>query len=78
MTSKSDHTRDPDASPSLRPDTERPGFEEEDVQTEWRRVVGRRSFLRGVGLAGAAAVPGSALFASEAMAQSSSAITNGR
>jgi Ferritin-like domain len=77
MTSKTDHTREPHTSPSLRPHTERPGFAEDDVQTEWRRVVGRRSFLKGVGLAGAAAVPGSALFASEAMAQSSSAITNG-
>jgi Ferritin-like domain len=77
MTSKTDQTREPYASPGLRPDTERPGFGEDDVQTEWRRVVGRRSFLKGVGLAGAAAVPGSALFASEAMAQSSSAISNG-
>jgi hypothetical protein len=32
-------------------------------------VVGRRSFLKGVGVAGAAALPGSALFASRAMAR---------
>ena len=49
---------------------------EDDVQAHWQRVVGRRSFLKGVGLAGAAALPGSALFAGEAMARSSR-ITNG-
>ena len=31
---------------------------DEDLQAQWRRVVGRRSFLKGVGLAGAAALPG--------------------
>jgi hypothetical protein len=36
---------------------------EDDLQAHWRRVVGRRSFLRGVGLAGPAALPGSALLA---------------
>src|SRR3954451_20843732 len=44
---------------------------EEDVQAHWQRVVGRRSFLKGVGIAGVAALPGSALFASEAIARSS-------
>ena len=34
---------------------------DDDLQAQWRRVVGRRSFLKGVGLAGAAALPGSAL-----------------
>jgi hypothetical protein len=48
---------------------------DDELQAEWQRVVGRRSFLRGVGLAGAAAVPGSALFASEAFARTS--ITKG-
>src|SRR3954471_6772728 len=43
---------------------------EEDVQSHWQRVVGRRSFLKGVGLAGAAVLPGSALFTSEAVARS--------
>jgi hypothetical protein len=76
MTTKTDHTREPHVSPSLRTDADHPEFEEDDVQAHWRRVVGRRSFLKGVGLAGAAAVPGSALFASEAMARSS-AITKG-
>jgi hypothetical protein len=41
---------------------------DDDLRTQWQRVVGRRSFLKGVGLAGAAAIPGSALFASEATA----------
>jgi hypothetical protein len=44
----------------------------EDVGAAWQKVVGRRSFLMGVGAAGVAAVPGSALFASEAMARSRS------
>src|SRR6201990_2881196 len=42
--------------------------DEGGLEARWRGVVGRRSFLRGVGLAGAAAVPGAALFASEARA----------
>ncbi len=42
----------------------------DDLDADWRRVVGRRSFLRGVGMAGAAAVPAGALFASEAKAAS--------
>src|SRR3954454_8072034 len=48
----------------------------DDVDALWQRVVGRRSFLKGVGLAGAAALPGSALFASQAMARSA-ALTKG-
>jgi hypothetical protein len=43
---------------------------EDDVNAHWQRVVGRRSFLKGVGLAGVAALPGSALLAGEAMARS--------
>jgi hypothetical protein len=76
MTRKMNHTREPYGSPGLRTDGEHPEFEEDDVQAQWRRVVGRRSFLKGVGLAGAAAIPGSALFAGQAFAQSG-AITNG-
>ncbi|MDQ1540738.1 MAG: hypothetical protein QOH29_1464, partial [Actinomycetota bacterium] len=76
MTSKMDHARGALVSPSLGTDAERPEFEQDDVQAQWRRVVGRRSFLKGVSLAGAAAIPGSALFASEAMARSS-ALTRG-
>jgi hypothetical protein len=45
--------------------------DEDDLQAHWHRVVGRRSFLKGVGIAGAAALPGSALFTGEALARSS-------
>jgi hypothetical protein len=45
-----------------------PQSEETDVQALWRRVVARRAFLKSVGLAGAAALPASALFASAASA----------
>jgi hypothetical protein len=41
---------------------------EAELQPHWRRVVGRRSFLKGVGLAGAAAVPGGALLTDSAFA----------
>jgi hypothetical protein len=44
---------------------------DDDLQAHWRRVVGRRSFLKGVGLASAAALPGSALFAGGAVASES-------
>jgi Ferritin-like domain len=43
---------------------------DEELQEKWRRVVGRRSFLKGIGLAGAAAVPGSALLTGTAFAAS--------
>lgn len=43
---------------------------QEDVQTHRSRVE-RRSFLKGIGLAGAAAVPGGALFAEAAVARTS-------
>jgi hypothetical protein len=52
--------------------TTTPSEVEDDVHANWQRVVGRRSFLKGVGLAGAAALPGSALFAGEAAARSRS------
>ncbi len=51
-------------------------IEDDDVHTHWQRVVGRRSFLKGVGLAGVAALPGSGLLASEAVARSSG-VTSG-
>ena len=44
---------------------------DDDRQAQWRRVVGRRSFLKGVGLAGAAALPGSALLSGNALASAS-------
>ncbi len=57
-------------------DAQQPLSVEDEVRAQWSRVVGRRSFLKGVGLAGAAALPASALFASEATA-ASRAITTG-
>jgi hypothetical protein len=63
-----------DTSPVVPVDAQQSVSVEAEVDRQWRRVVGRRSFLRGVGLAGAAAVPGSALFTSEAVA-ARSAIT---
>jgi Ferritin-like domain len=49
---------------------------EQDLEARWRSVVGRRSFLKGVGVAAGAAVPAGALFASEATARSG-ALTKG-
>src|SRR6202040_3246739 len=37
----------------------------DDVQGNWQRVVRRRSFLHGIGIAGAAVLPASKLFAQE-------------
>ena len=48
-----------------------------DVQSHWHRVVGRRGFLIGVGAAGAATLPGSALWASEAAAKDKHQLTDG-
>jgi hypothetical protein len=50
---------------------------DERVQSQWNRVVGRRSFLKGVGLAGAAVLPGSALLSSQAVARTTSKLTEG-
>jgi Ferritin-like domain len=58
------------------PDSPGPASLEQGLEAKWRSVVGRRSFLTGVGLAGAAAIPGSALFASKATARTN-AITKG-
>ena len=65
-----------DSSSAVSVDVQHPVSAQDDLDAKWRRVVGRRSFLKGVGLAGVAAVPGSALFASEAIARSN-AITKG-
>jgi Ferritin-like domain len=56
--------------------TEAPPITQDDVHALWQRVIGRRSFLKGVGVAGAAALPGSAMFTSQAVAQSTG-ITSG-
>lgn len=53
-----------------------PGSADADVEALWRRVVARRSFLKSIGIAGAAALPASALFASAASADPG-AITQG-
>ena len=58
-------------------DAQNPVAADDDLDAKWRQAVGRRSFLKGVGLAGAAAVPGSALVASQAIAKSSSSLTKG-
>ncbi len=50
--------------------------EEGDLEGHWQRVAGRRSFLKGVGVAGAAAVPGVALLTGSAFA-SSAKLTSG-
>jgi hypothetical protein len=50
---------------------------DDDHRLHWHGVAGRRSFLKGVGLAGVAALPGSALLASTAAAKASSSITKG-
>jgi hypothetical protein len=57
---------------SVSADDSRRAPSESELRASWGKVVGRRSFLKGVGLAGVTAVPGSALFASEAMARSHS------
>jgi hypothetical protein len=62
----------PEHSTSVAPTEGRhPSSPADDVDALWQRVVGRRSFLKGVGLLGAAALPGSALFANQAIARSS-------
>ncbi len=50
---------------------------EGEVRDRWNRVVGRRSFLKGVGLAGAAMLPGTALLTSRAMADMGGKLSDG-
>jgi hypothetical protein len=57
-------------------DLQHPASGEDELELQ-RRVVGRRSFLKRAGIAGALALPGSALVANEASARSSSGITKG-
>jgi hypothetical protein len=50
----------------------------DDLSEKWNRVVARRSFLKGMGVAGAAAVPGTAaVLAPSAAARESSSLTDG-
>jgi Ferritin-like domain len=67
---------DQDVSADVLDDAQHQASDDGELDFHWRRVVGRRSFLKGVGMAGAAAVPGSALLAGEAFAASKS-ITKG-
>jgi hypothetical protein len=58
-------------------DVQHPASVEDDLELERQRVIGRRSFLKRAGIAGALTIPGSALLTSEASARSSSGITKG-
>src|SRR5689334_4231194 len=49
----------------------------EDLDSTWNRVVGRRAFLRGVGVTGAAALVPAALTTTGAMAARKAALTDG-
>jgi hypothetical protein len=60
------------SSMAIAPGPQRSASLEADVQEQWRRVVGRRSFLKGVGLAGVAALPAGSLFANRAFGQTGS------
>jgi Ferritin-like domain len=66
-----------DVSSTVSGDVQQSVPDENDVQAGWRRVVGRRAFLQSVGLAGAAALPASAVLAGSARAQGQAAITGG-
>lgn len=58
-----------------RPSTMQPSAE--DLAGLWQRVVGRRSFLKGVGVAGAAAVPAAGILGPGSALASESRITKG-
>lgn len=49
----------------------------EDLQGLWQRVVGRRSFLKGVGVAGAAAVPAAGILGAGSALAAGSRLTGG-
>ncbi len=68
--------REQDGFPAVPFDAVHPPTAEETHVAQWRRTVGRRSFLKTVGMAGAVAIPGSALLTSQAMA-ASGALTHG-
>jgi hypothetical protein len=76
MTNKVESTNQRSGSSPGPTDTQNEAFEKDDVQAHWRQIVGRRSFLKAVGFAGATAAAGSALFPTDAIGRSS-AITNG-
>src|SRR3984885_10661194 len=68
--------REQDGFPAVPFDAAQRRSVEENHVAQWRQAVGRRSFLKRMGVAGAVAVPGSALLASQAKA-ASRAITRG-
>src|SRR3984885_11045054 len=68
--------REQDGFPAVPFDAVEPPSVEENHVAQWRQAVGRRSFLKSMGVGGAIAVPGSALLASQARA-ASRAITGG-
>src|SRR6201995_3144961 len=68
--------REQDGFPAGPLDAVEPQSVEENHVAQWRQAVGRRSFLKSMGVAGAVAVPGSALLASRAKA-ATRAITSG-
>src|ERR1700738_2825807 len=70
MTSNESNSHEQYVSVAPSADAPGPAPVEHDLEAKWRSVVGRRSFLKGVGVAGAAAIPGIALFAGQAFAQS--------
>ncbi|MDX6549080.1 MAG: hypothetical protein QOG33_2630 [Gaiellales bacterium] len=50
-------------------ETDQIGTDEGDLGDRWNRVIGRRAFLRGAGMAGATALAGTGLFAAGAAAR---------
>ena len=56
---------------------ERQVSETEGLDSAWNRVVGRRAFLKGVGVTGAAGLVPAALTTSGAMAARTAALTDG-
>ena len=63
-----------DSIPAIRDGAQR---SDDEISSRWNRVVGRRSFLKGVGLAGAAVLPGGALLAGQAVADRGNQLTDG-
>src|ERR1700728_324248 len=68
--------REQDGFPAVPFDAAQRRSVEENHVAQWRQAVGRRSFLKSMGVAGAVAVAGSALLASQAKA-SSGGLTKG-
>jgi hypothetical protein len=66
--------------PTVPSETQPPQLAREDINSHWRNVVRRRSFLKGLGLAGATLLPASALLMTKGKAhadESNSKLTKG-